>query len=158
MQREMFLFLGHGYDLRTLLINARRSDLPVFHSVDWQNKKCQTFVGMLGFCNLFFWIWISCLMQKKLQKLIIPTNVRLSLFCHDFSGYRKSTGQKTSKSHLWLEIQQKYHMIWTLLLTRTVQGRRKVWKSGGRGARSNVVAIICRPLHCNKISVKVRRM
>ena len=31
----------------------------------WQNKNNQTFVVMLGFCMSFFWICISCLLQKK---------------------------------------------------------------------------------------------
>ena len=48
------------------------------------NKKGLTFVGMLFFWILFFWTLISCLLQKKIQKSRIPTNVRPFLFREGF--------------------------------------------------------------------------
>ena len=50
----------------------------------YQNKKGQSFVVMLAFCVYFFWIGISCLLQKK-KRRSITTNVWSLLFCQSFT-------------------------------------------------------------------------
>ena len=46
-------------------------------------KKEQMFVRMLDFSNLFFLLWMNCMLQKP----SMPTNFWILSFCHGFSNF-----------------------------------------------------------------------